>query len=122
MKIRKAIITSAGKGQRTIPLQTFVDRDARQKSALQILIEEAMSSGVEEIGVVIAPGDREAYAHAAGDHAGRLQVIEQGTPRGDGHALYSAKGFAAWGPFLPLGSDDLPPSSILTPGASGPVG
>ena len=48
MKIRKAIITSAGKGQRTIPLQTFVDRDGKQKSALQILIEEATSSGVED--------------------------------------------------------------------------
>ena len=111
MKIRKAIITSAGKGQRTIPLQTFVDRDGRQKSALQILIEEATSSGIEEIGVVIAPGDRDAYAHAAGDHAGRLQFIEQSMPRGYGHALYSAKAFAAGEPFLHLVSDHLPLST-----------
>src|SRR3954470_8843992 len=95
MTIRKAVITSAGKAQRTIPLQTFVDRDGRQKSALQILIEEATSSGVEEIGVVICPGDRDAYAHAAGDHAGRLQFIEQASPpRGYGHALFSARAFA----------------------------
>jgi len=32
MKIRKAIITSAGKDQRTIPLQTFVDRDGRTEN------------------------------------------------------------------------------------------
>lgn len=107
MKIRKAIITSAGKGQRTIPLQTFVDRDGRQKSALQILVEEATSSGVEEIGVVIAPGDRDAYAHAAGDHAPRLTFIEQPAPRGYGHALFVAKGFAAGEPFLHMVSDHL---------------
>jgi UTP--glucose-1-phosphate uridylyltransferase len=107
MKIRKAIITSAGKGQRTIPLQTFVDRDGKQKSALQILIEEATSSGIEEVGVVIAPGDRDAYTHAAGDHAARLQFIEQTTPRGYGHALYVARNFAAGEPFLHLVSDHL---------------
>jgi UTP--glucose-1-phosphate uridylyltransferase len=111
MKIRKAIITSAGKGQRTIPLQTFVDRDGKQKTALQILIEEAMSGGIEEIGVVIAPGDKDAYAHAAGDHAGRLQFIEQTTPRGYGHALHSAKTYAAGEPFLHLVSDHLPISA-----------
>jgi UTP--glucose-1-phosphate uridylyltransferase len=111
MKIRKAIITSAGKGQRTIPLQTFVDRDGRQKSALQILIEEATSSGVEEVGVVIAPGDRDAYTHAAGDHAARLQFIEQSPPRGYGHALYVARSFAAGEPFLHLVSDHLPLST-----------
>src|SRR6185312_10784110 len=108
MKIRKAIITSAGKGQRTIPLQTFVDRDGRQKSALQILIEECTSGGIEEIGVVICPGDKEAYQHAAGDHAARLTFIEQTVPRGYGHALYCAKGFAAGEAFLHLVSDHLP--------------
>ena len=112
MKIRKAIITSAGKTQRTIPLQTFVDRDGRQKSALQILVEEATSSGVEEIGVVISPGDRDAYAHAAGEHAGRLGFIEQTNPRGYGHALYVARDFAAGEPFLHLVSDHLPLSTV----------
>jgi UTP--glucose-1-phosphate uridylyltransferase len=111
MKIRKAIITSAGKGQRTIPLQTFVDRDGRQKSALQILIEEATSSGVEEVGVVIAPGDRDAYTHAAGDHAARLQFIEQTAARGYGNALYVARSFSAGEPFLHLVSDHLPLST-----------
>jgi UTP--glucose-1-phosphate uridylyltransferase len=111
MKIRKAVITSAGKAQRTIPLQTFVDRDARQKSALQILIEEATSAGIEEIGVVICPGDKDAYAHAAGDHAGRLQFIEQQAPRGYGHALWSARTFTGSEPFLHLVSDHLPIST-----------
>lgn len=111
MKIRKAIITSAGKSQRTIPLQTFVDRNGRQKSVLQILVEEATSSGVEEIAVVISPGDRDAYAHAAGDHAGRLQFIEQTNARGYGHALYVAGDFVRGEPFLHLVSDHLPIST-----------
>jgi UTP--glucose-1-phosphate uridylyltransferase len=111
MKIKKAVITSAGRLQRTIPLQTFVDRDARQKSALQILIEEAMGGGVEEICVVIAPGDRDAYQAAAGDHAARLAFVEQTTPRGYGHALYCAKAFTEGEAFLHLVSDHLPIST-----------
>jgi UTP--glucose-1-phosphate uridylyltransferase len=111
MKIRKAVITSAGKSQRTIPLQTFVDRNGRQKSVLQILVEEATSSGVEEIAVVISPGDRDAYAHAAGDHAGRLQFIEQINAKGYGHALHVAGDFVRGEPFLHLVSDHLPIST-----------
>jgi UTP--glucose-1-phosphate uridylyltransferase len=111
MKIKKAVITSAGRQQRTIPLQTFVDRDGRQKSALQILIEEAMSGGVEDICVVTAPGDRDAYQTAAGEHASRLVFVEQTQPRGYGHALYCAKSFTAGEPFLHLVSDHLPIST-----------
>src|SRR5207248_2118553 len=42
---------------------------------------------------------------------GRLQFIEQTTPRGYGHALYSAKTYAAGEPFLHLVSDHLPIST-----------
>ena len=55
MKIRKAVITAAGRAQRALPLQTLVDRDGQQKSGLQIIIDEALSTGVEEICVVVAP-------------------------------------------------------------------
>jgi UTP--glucose-1-phosphate uridylyltransferase len=108
MKISKAVITSAGRSQHTIPLQTFVDRDGRQKSALAILIEEAMGGGVEEICVVIMPGDRDAYQEAAGEHAGRLVFVEQAEARGYGHALYCARGFTGGEAFLHLVSDHLP--------------
>jgi UTP--glucose-1-phosphate uridylyltransferase len=111
MTIKKAVITSAGRAQQRVPLQAFVDRDGRQKSALAILIEEAMSGGVEEICVVIAPGDREAYLEAAGDHGGRLVFVEQSSPRGYGHALYCAKGFTGGEAFLHLVSDHLPIST-----------
>ncbi len=107
MKIRKAVITAAGRAQRTIPLQSFVDRDGVPKSALQILVEEALSAEVEEIAVVICPGDRDAYAAAAGDHASRLHFVEQPLPRGYGDALFRAKGFVEGEPFLHLVSDHL---------------
>ena len=42
MKITKAVITAAGKKQRTLPLQTLIDRDGTEKSVLEILIEESL--------------------------------------------------------------------------------
>ena len=56
MKITKAVITAAGRKQRTLPLQTLVDRDGVQKSVLRIIVEEALRAGVEEICVVSVPG------------------------------------------------------------------
>lgn len=114
MKIKKAIITAAGRAQRGLPLQTLVDRDGVSKSALQIIIGEAVSTGVEEICLVIAPGDQQPYAQAAGEHAGRLHFVEQTSPRGYGHALYCAKSFAAGEPFLHLVSDHLYISTIAS--------
>jgi len=114
VKIKKAIITAAGRAQRGLPLQTLVDRDGVSKSALQIIIGEAVSTGVEEICLVIAPGDQQPYAQAAGEHAGRLHFVEQTSPRGYGHALYCAKSFAAGEPFLHLVSDHLYISTIAS--------
>src|SRR5207237_3500062 len=100
MKLKKAVITAAGRNQRALPLQTLVDRDGSAKSALRIVIEEATSTGVEEVAVIIAPGDRDAYRRAAGDHAARLLFIEQQEPRGYGHAILLAREFLAGEPFL----------------------
>ena len=60
MNIRKAVVTAAGRGQQALPLQTFVDRDGVEKTALQIITEEALAAGVVEIGMIVAPGDRDA--------------------------------------------------------------
>ena len=107
MKIRKAVITAAGKNQHTLPLQTLVDRDGVQKFALQIIVEEAVSSGVEDICVVICPGDREAYAAAAGSWFRQLRFVEQVSPLGYGQALFCAREFVRDEPFLHLVSDHL---------------
>ena len=107
MEIKKAIITAAGKSQRTLPLQTLVDRDGATKAALRILIEEILSAGIQEICVVVCPGDQKAYEGAAGGQGGRLRFVEQTTPRGYGHAVYCAREFAGAQPFLLLVGDHL---------------
>ena len=107
MKIRKAVITAAGRQQRTLPVQTLVDRDGVEKSVLAILIEETRAAGIEEVGVVISPDDRETYARAAGEHGAGLQFIDQPEPRGYGHAIRCAAAFTRGQPFLHLVGDHL---------------
>ena len=107
MEIQKALITAAGKGQHTLPLQSLVDRDGVTKTALAIIIEEVLRAGSETIGVVISPGDEAAYRVAAGAHAERLTFIEQTAPLGYAHAIYSAAGFCGSDPFLLLVGDHL---------------
>ncbi len=107
MKITKAVITAAGRKQRTLPLQTLIDRDGAEKSVLGIIVEETLRAGVEEICVVVRPGDEESYAAVAGDHAGRLQFVPQVEPLGYGHAIFCAKNFVGDDPFLHLVGDHL---------------
>jgi UTP-glucose-1-phosphate uridylyltransferase len=107
MHIRKAVITAAGPGQRTLPLQTLVDRDGRPKTVLDILIAEVVSAGAEEVAVVVAPGDEAHYAQAVGQHAARLAFLPQAEPLGYGHAVYCARDFVGPEPFLHLVGDHL---------------
>ena len=95
----RAVITAAGRGQRTWPLQLMVDRDGIQRSVLAIIIAEALSAGVERVAVVVHPGDQGAYADAAAEHSGKLEFIEQPEPRGYGHAVWCAREFVAGHPF-----------------------
>lgn len=107
MDIRKAVITAAGKAQRMLPLQTLVDRDGNQKTALQIIIDEVLQAGIDQICVVVCPGDQPAYINAAGAHSKRLEFIEQTAPLGYGHAVWSANRFVGKAPFLLLVGDHL---------------
>jgi UTP--glucose-1-phosphate uridylyltransferase len=107
VEIKKAIITAAGKSQRTLPLQTLVDRDGVTKTALRIIVEEILSAGIEEICVVIYPGDQEAYTAAVGEKAARLRFVEQREPRGYGHAVFCGREFAVGAPVLLLVGDHL---------------
>jgi UTP--glucose-1-phosphate uridylyltransferase len=107
VQIKKAIITAAGKTQRTLPLQSLVDRDGASKTALQILIEEILQTGIEQVCVVIAPGDEAAYRVAAGPHAKRVLFVEQSQPLGYGHAVHCASDFTGEQPFLLLVGDHL---------------
>lgn len=107
MNISKAVITAAGRRQRTLPLQTLIDRDGVEKSVLRILVEEVIAAGVDDIAVVVSPGDEKAYADVVGEHAGRLHFIPQTEPLGYGHAVHCAAAFTGDDPFLHLVGDHL---------------
>ena len=105
MRVERALITAAGRGQRTLPLQLMMDRDGVQRTVLAIIIGEALSAGVERVGVVVHPGDQAAYAEAAGEHASRVEFVEQREPRGYGHAVWCGRNFVGESPFLLLVGD-----------------
>ncbi|MBC3541616.1 UTP--glucose-1-phosphate uridylyltransferase [Rufibacter sediminis] len=72
MKIRKAVITAAARGERLYPVADtvqkamlpVVDLDGLPKPVIQIIAEEAFASGIEEICVICAPGDGPRYLEA----------------------------------------------------------
>ncbi len=107
LSITKAVITAASPSQRALPLQRLVDRDGTPKSVLQIIIEETLAAGIEEICLIVIPGDAASYASAAGGHASRLRFVEQPAPLGYGHAIYCARDFVGDAPFLHLVGDHL---------------
>ncbi|MGO9093751.1 MAG: sugar phosphate nucleotidyltransferase [Bryobacteraceae bacterium] len=107
MKITKAVITAAAPMQRRLPLQTLVDRDGTEKSVLAIQIAEACRARIEEICIVVFPGDEAEYAEVAGDHAARLTFVPQPQPLGYAHAVYCARQFVGQDPFLHLVGDHL---------------
>lgn len=136
-KVRKAVITAAGRGTRQYPASTavqkemfpLVDRDGLTKPVIQIIGEEAIESGIEELCIVTAPGEEKLYrdyfrrlddsmvkAFRGKDWAileseklaafgERLRFAEQHTPEGFGHAVYQARKFVGDEPFLLLLGD-----------------
>ena len=136
-KVRKAVITAAGRGTRQYPATSviqkemipLVDRDGLTKPILQIIIEECIESGIEEICVVTGPGERHIYtdyfkrlgddevkrfrgkdwaileSEKLGSIGDRLHFAEQATPEGFGHAVYQAKDFVGGEPFVLLLGD-----------------
>ena len=139
MRVKKAVITAAARGERLYPVADTVqkamlpavDIDGLHKPVIQIIAEEAFSSGIEEICVVCAPGDRERYINAftslrenlvksfkdvdwARKEAekidyllGHLQFAEQTQAHGYGHAVYCARDFVNNEAFLLLLGDYL---------------
>lgn len=107
MKVTKAVVTAASRQQRHLPLQSLVDRDGQTKSALVIILDEIARANIDQIALVIAPGDRDAYIAAAGPHARNLTFIEQAEPRGYAHAVAQARSFTGDSPFLLLVGDHL---------------
>jgi UTP--glucose-1-phosphate uridylyltransferase len=143
VQITKAVITAAGRGARQYPasdtvqkaMLPLVDRDGLTKPVLQIIAEEALESGIEEICVVSAPGDEAVYRRHfrsyaenlrssfrgfewAEEQARRLEDLEhrltfavQPEPDGYGHAVWCARTFVGGQAFLLLLGDHLYVSS-----------
>jgi UTP--glucose-1-phosphate uridylyltransferase len=107
MKLKRSLITAAGRDGQSLPLQRLVDRDGVAKTALQIIVEEAVAAGADEVAVVVRPGDEAAFRAAAGQAASRLELIPQPTPLGYGHAIKCARTFVGDEPFLHLVGDHL---------------
>ncbi|GAB5440001.1 MAG: sugar phosphate nucleotidyltransferase [Fuerstiella sp.] len=107
MKIRKAVITAAGEYHSNLPLQSVVDRNGVPGTALRRTLDEIVAAGIEEIAIVIRPGQSAPYLTAAETHASRLVFCEQDQPRGYGDAILRAREFLQDEPFLHLVSDHL---------------
>ena len=145
MKIKKAVITAAARGERLYPVADtiqkamlpVIDIDGLHKPVIQIIAEEAFSSGIEEICIICAPGDGARYVSAfnslkdnlsnsfqqvewARTEAekidfllGNIQFLEQKNAYGYGDAVYTAKDFVGDEPFLLLLGDYLYVSNLL---------
>ena len=95
MKIAKAIITAAGKGQRSLPVQTLIDRDGQQKSVLSVIIEEVVRAGITDMCFIIHPDDEACIPVCRrGPCRTRLSFVYQHEPRGYGHAVWCAREYA----------------------------
>src|SRR5256885_16770973 len=143
-KVRKAVITAAGRGTRQYPASTavqkeispLVDRDGLTKPVIQIIGEEAIDSGIEQICIITQPGEEGLYrdyfrrldddmvkafrgkdwaileSEKLGAFGERLHFAEQDSPEGFGHAVYQAKKFVGDEPFLLLLGDHVYISDI----------
>ncbi len=105
MKIRRAVITAASPAQRLLPLQTITDQDGSEKPVLRIILDEVHAADIDDICVIVSPGDQPAYAEAAKDRT--IQFVAQDQPLGYAHALYCSREFVGDEPFLHLVGDHL---------------
>jgi UTP-glucose-1-phosphate uridylyltransferase len=136
--VRKAVIPVAGLGTRMFPYtkavpKTFlpvVTADGVAKPVIQVILEEAVSAGIEEIALIIQPEDEarflayfqtEARAETLSKLppqlreeaeklrmlSSRITYIPQKEAKGFGHAVLLAEKFVANEPFLLLLGDHL---------------
>ena len=145
--VRKAVIPAAGHATRQYPVSACVrkglfpviDRDGLPKPVLQLAVEEALAGGIEEIAIVVNPGDEEAYRAAFCRLLGeryqafadkpwalemsahlqklgeRITFLHQTEPHGYGHAVWCARDWVGDEPFLVILGDHVFMSGTETP-------
>ena len=105
MQINQAIITAAGKSQSQLPLQTVVDRSGEVRTALDLLLDEVTGAGIDEVAIIIRPGEEDRYRQSLSGATPKLTFFEQHDPRGYGDALLRARDFCNGDAFLHMVSD-----------------
>lgn len=144
--IRKAVIPAAGFGTRLFPaskaikkeLFPVIDRSGRAKPVIQIIVEEAVNAGIEEVCIVIQKADREIfeeffcvpptienynklsredqkYSDFLLDLGQKITFITQETQDGFGHAVHCAKEWVGGEPFLLMLGDHIYASDMEIP-------
>ncbi|WP_122640624.1 UTP--glucose-1-phosphate uridylyltransferase GalU [Romboutsia sp. Marseille-P6047] len=137
-KIRKAIIPAAGLGTRFLPATKAQPKEMLpivDKPTLQYIIEEAVSSGIEEILIITGKNKKSIEDHF--DKSVELELdlekkgktelldvvqnisnmsniyyIRQKEPKGLGDAIYCAKSFIGNEPFAVMLGDDIVDSKV----------
>ena len=107
MQVRKAVITAAGRAQRNLPMQTLFDEQGTERSVLSLVVREAVRAGIDDICIVVFPGDEEPYAKLLSDDSARLTFVRQTEARGYAHAIWCARGFVQDEPFLHFVGDHI---------------
>lgn len=143
-KIRKAVIPAAGFGTRLFPatkvvkkeLFPIIDGDGRAKPVILAIVEEAISAGIEEIGIVVQPEDKkifkalfhrppkaelfeklspqnQEYSKYLVDLGDKITLLVQDKQEGYGHAVYAAKEWVKDEPFILMLGDHIYGSNIV---------
>ena len=133
MKVRKAVILAAGMGTRMLPSSKVIPKEILpvvDTPAIQMVVEEAVASGIEEVVIVISPGkttvvdhfkpnlelERNLAARGKNDileilrrsnNPAKITVAEQSTPLGLGHAVLQARDAVGNEPFAVMLPDDI---------------
>jgi UTP--glucose-1-phosphate uridylyltransferase len=142
-QVRKAVIPVAGFGTRLFPatkvvkkeLFPIIDRDGRAKPVIMAIIEEAISAGIAEVGIVVQPDDKEIfadllknppkkelfeklsppnqeYSRYLEDLGSKVTILLQEEQLGYGHAVFCAKDWVQNEPFLLMLGDHIYASDI----------
>ncbi|MFC4737839.1 UTP--glucose-1-phosphate uridylyltransferase GalU [Bacillus daqingensis] len=133
MKVRKAIIPAAGLGTRFLPATKAQPKEMLpivDKPTIQYIVEEAISSGIEDIIIISGRGKRAIEDHfdtsyeleetlrrkektaileevQAISNMANIHYIRQKEAKGLGHAISCAKHFIGDEPFAVLLGDDI---------------
>ncbi len=133
MKVRKAVIVAAGLGTRMLPASKVIPKEILpvvDRPAIQIVVEEAVASGMEEVVIVVAPGRALVLEHFEPaeelerhlEELGKYDLLEivratippsritsavQPRPLGLGHAVLQARDAVGDEPFAVILPDDI---------------